>query len=163
MNYKIQYTGFRDDKEWPCFAWRVTIGAESFEYRTGIGHATPYAKGARIESLILDARNGVQSSRYGFSRNPKPDRETLPESSLQVWLHVPPMDEVLDCLFSDAEAGAESFDDFCSNFGYSSDSLKALDMYRACMETAKQLRRALGSEYETQRERIAKLRDEGKL
>lgn len=36
------------------------------------------------------------------------------------------------CFVSDAVAGAGSFDDFCDEFGYNSDSIKALKTFRAC-------------------------------
>ena len=41
----------------------------------------------------------------------------------------------LYCFISDAVAAEESFEDFCANFGYDNDSIKALKTYKAC-ETA---------------------------
>jgi len=69
----------------------------------------------------------------------------------------PQIDYVLNCLFSDANAGAMSFDDFCADFDYSNDSLKALDIYRACAATIGQLKAALGKDYHTEKERIEAL------
>lgn len=40
----------------------------------------------------------------------------------------------------DAEAGQKSIDEFCDDLGYDNDSIKALDVYRACMKTAQKLR-----------------------
>lgn len=51
---------------------------------------------------------------------------------------------VLYCLISDADAGSETFEDFCSNFGSSTDSRRALDMYLTCQGTAAELRKFLG-------------------
>lgn len=150
---KIEYQGFRDDKEWPHFAWRVTIGQEAFIYKTGTGHQTSY--------FNAPPRAAMPSA---FPRNAKPkDIDVIPIASLNAWVHVPNADEVLACLFDDAQAGSESFDDFCSNLGYDNDSLKALDTYRACMDTAQRLRRALGDKYTTERNRIDALREEGKI
>lgn len=71
----------------------------------------------------------------------------------------PKVDELLECLFSDSEAGQESFDNFCDNFGYSADSIKAASTYARCIETKHKLRKALGVHYEKEKERIEKLRD----
>ena len=48
----------------------------------------------------------------------------------------PELCDVLNCLLSDAEAGAQSFDDFCDEFGYGTDSRKAEKTWRACKVTA---------------------------
>lgn len=146
MQVNIKYLGYRDDTEWPHYAWSVTIGSEQFDYRTGSGHGTPiFKKGSN------------------FQRNLKPTQPCLVDSGRKEWVLVPRTDQVLDCLFLDSDAGSESFDSFCSNFGYSNDSLKALDTYRACMDTAARLKRALGSEYTSELSRISKLREEGIL
>lgn len=36
------------------------------------------------------------------------------------------------CFVSDAFAGIESFDEFCADYGYDTDSLKAYKTYKAC-------------------------------
>lgn len=40
--------------------------------------------------------------------------------------------QVVDCLLSDAMAGNDSFDEFCSEFAYDNDSRKAEAIYKAC-------------------------------
>lgn len=57
--------------------------------------------------------------------------------------------DVLSCLLSDAEAASESFEDFCSSFGYDSDSRKAERTYRQCEKLAPRVKRFLGEAYET--------------
>jgi hypothetical protein len=47
---------------------------------------------------------------------------------------------VLHSLILYASSVDQNFDDWCSGFGYSSDSIKALNVYQACIENAKQLR-----------------------
>lgn len=49
---------------------------------------------------------------------------------------------VLYCLALDASAAADTFEDFCDNFGYDTDSRSALEMYLACQEIGGKLRRA---------------------
>jgi hypothetical protein len=56
--------------------------------------------------------------------------------------------DVLSCLCSDAQAGAQSFEDFCSEFGDSTDSRKAHETWKACASTARRLPRFLGDLYE---------------
>jgi hypothetical protein len=132
---KKTYVGFVDSKDWPHFSWSIQIGTELFNYKTGIGHATPR----------WDART--------LKPNKKPaGKEVLLENDR--WLHIPSNDDILESLFSDAEAGMVSFNEFCMNYGYSNDSLKALDTYRACMGTTERLRRALGPSFESERKRI---------
>lgn len=53
----------------------------------------------------------------------------------------PKTSDVIHSLLMDSEAAEESFEDWCSNFGYDSDSRKAERTYRACMETAKKMHR----------------------
>ena len=63
----------------------------------------------------------------------------------------PSVTDVLHCLFLDAEAADYNFSDWCDNFGYSDDSINALNMYRQCLETAANLRKYFTPE---QREQI---------
>lgn len=53
----------------------------------------------------------------------------------------PTVDDVLYSLLGDSEAENMTFDDWCANFGYDSDSRKALETYIACQNNAKKLRR----------------------
>ena len=41
------------------------------------------------------------------------------------------------CFVSDAVAGIDTFENFCSDFGYDTDSIKALKTYRACERALK--------------------------
>lgn len=47
--------------------------------------------------------------------------------------------DVLACISSDAYT-PETFEDFCAEYGYESDSIKALQMFRRCDRFAKRLR-----------------------
>jgi hypothetical protein len=58
----------------------------------------------------------------------------------------PKMIDVLYALFTDASAADENFSEWCENYGYSDDSIKALNVYKACAETAINLRRQFDSE-----------------
>lgn len=52
----------------------------------------------------------------------------------------PSATSVLSCLVKDATALNQSFYNWCDDYGYSNDSLKALNTYNECCETATKLR-----------------------
>lgn len=53
----------------------------------------------------------------------------------------PTVADVLHSLFMDASAAEYNFSDWCDEYGYSDDSIKALNMYKACLDTATALRK----------------------
>ena len=53
----------------------------------------------------------------------------------------PTVADVLHSLFMDASAADYNFSDWCDEYGYSDDSIKALNMYKACLDTATALRK----------------------
>jgi hypothetical protein len=57
----------------------------------------------------------------------------------------PKIADVLHSLIMDASAADENFDDWCDSYGYSSDSIKSLNMYKLCLETARALRKHFSS------------------
>lgn len=74
-------------------------------------------------------------------------RETVRAVHGQVTKPVAPkLADVISGLLSDAQAGRMSFDEFCGEFGYDSDSRKALATWEACVNTAGPLARVLGAD-----------------
>lgn len=51
---------------------------------------------------------------------------------------------VLYSLLSDSQAGSESFEEFCSNFGYENDSRKAYKTWEACVKNSNDFKRVCG-------------------
>ena len=112
------------------FSWRILIGSETFEYFTGLGHGIPITN----------------------FRTPKNFDTSKDHIRTRDWfIYVPQIRAVLECLFMDSAACDESFADWCSNFGYDTDSRSALDTYLACQENAKKLRVALGNSFYDER------------
>ena len=69
--------------------------------------------------------------RYATSYNDwRNGKETLDESDYM---------NALNCVLSDSYAAQCSFKDFCSEFGYSDDSIKALKTYKECKRSAERL------------------------
>lgn len=125
MAYKIEYKGLTKRDSWECFSWLVTINGQTFQYFTGLGHAT---------------------KALGLYNERKPKdliKKVIKESNLYV--HVPKLRDVLHSIASDASLAQDSFDDFCSNLGYDTDSRKALETYLACQDNGVKLRKALKS------------------
>lgn len=50
----------------------------------------------------------------------------------------------LHCFVSDAVSGLDSFNDFCGNFGYETDSRTAYKTWKACQRSADKALRVLG-------------------
>lgn len=53
----------------------------------------------------------------------------------------PKVADVLHSLIMDSSAADENFHDWCANYGYSDDSIKAMNTYKACLEIAVALRK----------------------
>ena len=81
-------------------------------------------------------------TRYGFRQI------TIPFSQGLYHTESPKLDSVLDCLLTDS-IGVDGviFEDFCSEFGYDEDSIKAKKVYDACKNNSKKLKNLLGSTY----------------
>jgi hypothetical protein len=58
--------------------------------------------------------------------------------------HEPTDKDVLPCLIADYSVIDESFEDFCMNFGYDSDSRKAEKIYNQCKKNGKKLEKLFG-------------------
>ena len=58
----------------------------------------------------------------------------------------PKVADVLYSLLSDASAEQRNFHEWCSDYGYSTDSINALNVYRACLDTAAALRKCFSYE-----------------
>lgn len=137
----ITYVGQtqRDDK-WDCDQWRVQISNKdrhwTTDYYTGLGLRAP------IPAIYLEI-------------NP-PRKGTLAYEALEKLRKPvkPKIADVMYSLFMDASAADYNFDDWCDTYGYSSDSIKALNIYKQCLETAQNLRRYFTRE---QREAIEKI------
>lgn len=70
--------------------------------------------------------------RYATSYN---DWRTLDESDYM---------NALNCVLSDSYAAQDTFKDFCSEFGYSDDSIKALKTYKECKRNAERVNKLFG-------------------
>jgi len=58
----------------------------------------------------------------------------------------PKVADILYSLLSDASAEQRNFHEWCSDYGHSLDSINALNAYRACLDTAAELRKCFSYE-----------------
>ena len=103
---------------------------------------------------------------YGGNKGPPPDAWQCHPYRVKLWRYVdgkkrtisvdffcgmawnaePRAADVLSSLVSDASSVHESFEDWCANYGYDTDSRKAERTYKACQELAPKVLRFLGDE-----------------
>lgn len=110
---------------WDHYLYSVSIGTGSSmfttQYKCGLGH----------------------SKKVKFHSNP--DHWDKKERKYIVPVK-PKNSDIMYSLLMDSEAGNYSFQDFCNNFGYSSESIKAFNIYQECEKISKNLRKVFTSE-----------------
>lgn len=154
------YQGTTTVDNWSSFNWVVTIKGQTLEHKLGIGHivypalnkdAYGHVKtrtlgvlykvkpkdALRIEwkSLSQDIRNGILKH-LGLKLTKWND-----EAFNCIYIKKPKYRDVIWALAMDAQVGSDTFEDFCGNCGYDTDSRKALDTYLACQEAVHTLRK----------------------
>lgn len=107
---------------WQCDGWQFTF--ERGDKR---------AKNAVSETF--DFFTGI-----GHRHGPKNNKLVSPSPTL------PHVASVLHSLILDSQAARESFPEWCANYGYSDDSINALETYRACIKNAEKLARVFPRE-----------------
>jgi hypothetical protein len=132
-----QFIAEVDDPEWPHFLWRVTLVKDHVvanklvieSYRMGLGHIqTPCGK--PIQTHHRYRHEPCQHARcQGKSKPVAPDLYT-----------------VFCSLKADDTHGA-TFDQWCGDLGFDTDSRKAMDMYLACQKSEADSRRFFGEDW----------------
>lgn len=114
------------DKRWPHFHWRCVLTREGREhatdFRTGIGHIKPMP-----HTFMGSQSQWATQERAAVA---------------------PTVASVLASLLSDGQSASDTFEAFCSDLGYDTDSRKALDTYLACQATGTAMRRFLAEHYQ---------------
>lgn len=167
-NIKFQLTYMLDcskDEEWQHDLFNVVISNTNAkrintEFKTGLGHRVLQRNQGRVTSLSTQYKKelkkvGLQDCltpiKEAFSLNNGFTKQFYSENSCY---SVPPTQaSVLYSLLLGSDCADYSFTDFCSEFGYDEDSMKAFDIYKACQKSSKQLREVFThSQIETLRE-----------
>jgi len=105
-----------------------TIKGKTFEYYTGIGHRECAVSWSRERDEYKRLKHANLTD-HGLKEFIKLSRATMPS-----------LDDLFYSLVMDSSAADQTFSDWCSDFGYDTDSRKALQTYEACQESAVKLR-----------------------
>ncbi len=125
----------KQDK-WSHDAWEITLSYQGREmttsYHTGLGHRTHFPnvkkRGTTYSGPLGDANSIEKATAMGYTKPVTPD-----------------VADVVFSLVMDASCGEYTFNDWCSEFGYDTDSRKALDTYLQCQENSVKVRKLLTS------------------
>lgn len=123
--------------KWECDQWNITLyrtgKKECFntQFYTGIGHRVLSPMGETYKRRIKqDYKNSVNLA-HQLKQNEKENAKP----------QIPHVASILHSLTLDASANDYSFNDWCNDYGYDADSIKALGIYQACCNTAKELQK----------------------
>jgi hypothetical protein len=124
--------------KWEC-RFSCGLRAEEFEFYTGVGlRAEPTEMDktrARISFPGLSAKDIQNRTIYGRRYLAEIEKARKPKA--------PTAASVLHSLMRDSSAASQSFDSWCSEYGYDTDSRKAYATYEACQRNADKLRRVI--------------------
>ena len=127
-----------DENFWVYDEYQIIINNQSFPYKMGIGHRK------LLPHVERQVRNNL--TKNVLNRNPKKSvgnyRLYIEELKKDTVIDKKPcIDDIFYSLVMDSMAIEESFEDWCFNFGYDSDSRKALNIYLKCQENANKLQK----------------------
>ena len=146
----------KGEKVWRSLNWTVTVSRAgrdilTTEYAQGEGHCPAYKNPPKFPSGKPDLYHQSQLIAWECEHGKVARMMSSVEyTSAGKPIPVPSLLEVCYSLAMDAQAGRESFEDFCSSFGYDEDSRKAEMTWRACADTY----RALGADLTEQMAKI---------
>ncbi len=119
---------------WHCDEWRITFSrgkeSETFQYFTGIGHREE-TKEYKLTMARLKNTSPRCIARVEAEKLKKPK--------------APHATDVIYSLALDAQMSNGTFEDFCDNLGYDTDSRKALETYLQCQKDGERFRRIVGT------------------
>jgi len=126
VNYSVRYASNNEhDNEWPSDLWRASFGKKSFNFNTGLGHRVTVS--GRVQSAgkkYFDLIGGFNSDVFHVIGGVSPTKKMAAIA--------PQAADVLYCLLLDMQAHDYSFEGWCGDLGYDTDSRKAKLIYKAC-------------------------------
>lgn len=141
---KFRYLGIKDG----CFRYTVTFLGHDFDYFQGLGHTEAKGKAGYEIKPTSDAKLNAQILNACDFRDDKRQWKEVSASNFydilgrgkKVYRKEPKELDFLYCIKNDSECGNMSFQDFCDNLGYNTDSFKDFEIYRSCEATAQKVR-----------------------
>lgn len=126
--------------KWPHDEWDVTVlyqgRKHSDTFKQGIGHRKPVHW---VKVTGIGRNNRYDERRHCYYR----DDVDMAESGASI-PKPPTAGDVVACLVSDAQSAESTFEEWCSDLGYDSDSRKAFDTYQACLKIRSDMVRMFG-------------------
>lgn len=136
----VQYLGFDHKKEMDSWLfdfsnenWNKT---ERFFFYTGIGHRFIKKSNYKYPKPCHTVKHITNNDLKMMQAHSKKFNTFF---GATVSVMEPEIASLLHSLVLDSQAKHESFNDWCDNFGYNNDSLKALNTYQECCKIADQL------------------------
>ena len=138
---------------WPCISYTVSVKGETFSYSLGIGHVkwgqAAIPPSMRYSDSVM--RMIELTRRHAAFREDCREECLRQQASIAAELAKhqkvsPNPAEVLASAAREGQDADQSFESWCSDFGYDTDSMKARACYDACTEDGKKARRVLGAE-----------------
>jgi hypothetical protein len=112
---------------------------EEFDFYTGFGHRAPATKDQKIRASY-EFQGLSENDKKGLTSWGKRYLARVEEMRKPV---APCAANVLHSLLLDASAVGQSFESWCNDLGYDTDSRKAFDTYTACQKNADKLNRVI--------------------
>jgi len=111
-----------------------------------LGVAIDVTPGAR---LAWDKQSDWQQNGHGYTCVLRYKRKKM---TVDFWMgrateREPSEADVISCLLSDSSARELTFEEWCREYGYSSDSITVKRSYRLCVRQGKKVERLLGEDY----------------
>ena len=133
FDFQVNHLGlFVNEDLHICDKYIVIINEQDFEYSRGIGYRTELSHYERDKFKKVMNRN-PQKTKSNLLLYVDELKKVSKPKPLNI-------DDVLYSLVLDTQLSRETFDDFCDDLGYSNDSIKANDIYKACQKNGKKLR-----------------------
>lgn len=124
----IRYAGQGKLDGWNFFRWYIEMNNETFEFKTGLAWQVV------IPEIEYDPNSTLRKAK-------NEGKIIYTDSVNSRYLVVPQPKDFMPCLIEDSQCSEMSFEDFCSEFGYDTDSIKAFRIYQDCSEIGKKLKK----------------------
>jgi hypothetical protein len=140
----VVYCGTMNENDWVHDTWSINIQTnkndvikvENFVFKTGVGHRVDLTNSHG--RLSVKQQGEVKKLKICYNATNSTGFIHTIGNTRSIIL-TPTQTSFMYCLLLDATAREESFNDWCLNYGYDNDSMKAFDTYQSCCKIGKQL------------------------
>ena len=153
----------KDGKPWPCLKFRVLLqhgGKDVLEtdFSFGIGHVDLKKVKVPPSTFLPGWSNEETSFLAAWQRQPHAEfkdkalQARVTERLARLQKLAPTLPGVLSSLLMESDAHGQTFEDWCGEFGYDTDSRSAEETFRACELIGRQLHKVDAKTLEQARE-----------